>query len=362
MDSYDSSGTRTLGFGDFVRAFGSAMRGSFEGNTWEEGHKKDMDYQHSFDGKKSKAMTVDHLLKELGEKFEHNFTQLDAAFRAMDLDNSGKLDYGEFQRALERFNLVTTEDQFAILTKKFDTDGDGSLSYHEFQKHFAKHIKGEYEGNEWAEQNEDILKKQKMVIQANAQKAGVLRRKVPFSPIRSMGRGKGLENLGGTFPPISARRGNNNGRPRTQASRRPRTGMSTMSRRSQTAPSTGRSTRTLSDAKRLALQRKLLKAEKKHMGRSPTTPKGSGNGGAAANESQIAGNVYARWRKLRSAYVEIDKNRKGKVNAKTFVKVMARIGVGRPSDIRNATAKWLELKGGIPYNDFIRNIISQFSS
>merc|ERR1712164_150351 len=109
MDSYDSSGTRTLGFGDFVRAFGSAMTGSF-------------------DGKKSKALNADQLLKELAEKFEHNFKQLDSAFRAMDLDNSGKLDYAEFKRALERFNLQTTEDQFQILTKKYDTDGDGALS------------------------------------------------------------------------------------------------------------------------------------------------------------------------------------------------------------------------------------------
>ena len=357
MDGYDSSGTRTLGFGDFVRAFGSEMKGSFEGNAWEDGHNKDMDYQHSFDGKKSKALNADQLLKELAEKFEHNFKQLDAAFRAMDLDNSGKLDYAEFKRALERFNLQTTEDQFGILTKQYDTDGDGALSYQEFQKHFAKHIKGEYEGNEWVEQNEDILKKQRIRIQANAQKAGVIKRSAPVSPIRTTGgrRGlHGLENLGGTFPPISTRR------PRTNASRRPRTSMST-GRRSATTPSTGRSTRSLSQAKRMALQKKLLKAEKKHMGtRSPQST--SGAAGPAENASQIAGNIYARWRKVRSAFVEIDKNRQGKVDAKTFVKVMARVGVGRPNDIRAATAKWLELKGGVPYNDFIRNVISQFSS
>merc|ERR1712224_1140665 len=112
-----------------------------------------------------------------------------------------------------------------------------------------------------------------------------------------------------------------------------------------------------SDAKRMALERKLLKAEKKHMGLlSPTTPSGSANTTAVANASQIAGNVYARWRKLRTAYVNIDKNRKGRVNAKTFVKVMARVGVGRPSEIRSAASKWLELKGGVPYNDFIREI------
>merc|ERR1712224_227192 len=126
-----------------------------------------------------------------------------------------------------------------------------------------------------------------------------------------------------------------------------------------TAPDTGRSTRSLSQAKRMALQKKLLKAEKKHMGRAQTP---SGKGGVAANASQIAGNVYARWRKLRSAYVGIDKNRKGVVNAKTFVRVMAQVGVGRPGDIRSATSKWLELKGGVPYNDFIRDIITQFSS
>lgn len=370
MDSYDSSGTRTLGFGDFVRAFGSAMTGSFEGNTWEEGHKKDMVYQHSFDGKKSKALTADQLLKELAEKFEHNFKQLDSAFRAMDLDGSGKLEYNEFKRALERFNLNTTEDQFALLTKKYDTDGDGTLSFHEFQKHFAKHIQGEFEGNEWAEQNEDMLKKQKMVIQANAQKAGVISRKVPFSPIRSMGRRglnkRELDKLNGTFPPISARRprtsDSRSSRPRTSASQRPRprTGRSTNSRRAATAPSTARSTRSLTQAKRMALQKKLLKAEKKHMGRAQT-PSGNG-GGAAANASQIAGNVYARWRKLRSACVAVDKNRKGVVNAKAFVKVMAHVGVGRPNDIRSATSKWLALKGGVPYNDFIREIISQFSS
>jgi hypothetical protein len=110
----------------------------------------------------------------------------------------------------------------------------------------------------------------------------------------------------------------------------------------------------------MALQKKLLKAEKKHMGRAQT-PSGNG-GGAAANASQIAGNVYARWRKLRSACVAVDKNRKGVVNAKAFVKVMAHVGVGRPNDIRSATSKWLALKGGVPYNDFIREIISQFSS
>merc|ERR1712187_924785 len=117
----------------------------------------------------------------------------------------------------------------------------------------------------------------------------------------------------------------------------------------------------MGQAKRMALQKKLLKAEKKHMGTQSPSGAGSGND-AAANASQIAGNVYARWRKLRAAYVEIDKNRKGTVPAKVFVKVMARVGVGRPSDIRNATAKWLELKDGVPYNEFIRNIISQFSS
>ena len=357
MDSYDSSGTRTLGFGDFVRAFGAEMKGAFEGNTWEEGHKKDMDYQHSFDGKKSKALNADQLLKELAEKFEHNFKQLDSAFRAMDLDNSGKLDYAEFKRALERFNLQTTEDQFQILTKKYDTDGDGALSYQEFQKHFAKHIKGHYQGNEWVEQNEDILKKQRLKIQANAQRAGVIKRTAPVSPIRSIGGRRGLEDLGGTFPPISSRR------PRTNAGRRPRTGMSTSSRRSATAPSTGRSTRSLSHAKRLALQKKLLKAEKKHMGTlSPKTPSGAAKSSTAENESQIAGNIYARWRKVRSAFAQADSSRSGKVDAKTFVKVMVRVGVGRASDIRAATAKWLQLKGGVPYNDFVRSIISQFSS
>jgi|ERR1712146_594685 len=111
----------------------------------------------------------------------------------------------------------------------------------------------------------------------------------------------------------------------------------------------------------MALQKKLLKAEKKHMGRAQT-PTPVGNGGAAANASQIAGNVYARWRKLRSACVAVDKNRKGVLDAKVFVKVMTRVGVGRPNDIRSATSKWLELEGGVPYNDFIREIISQFSS
>merc|ERR1711904_75144 len=104
--------------------------------------------------------------------------------------------------------------------------------------------------------------------------------------------------------------------------------MSTMSRRSaRTAPNTGRSTRSLSEAKRLALQRELLKAEKKHMGAASPPP--AGDGGAAANGSQIAGNVYARWRKLRSAFVGIDKGRTGTVSARNFVKVMVNVGVGR---------------------------------
>lgn len=72
--------------------------------------------------------------------------------------------------------------------------------------------------------------------------------------------------------------------------------------------------------------------------------------------------MYARWRKLRTAYVAIDRDRKGKVSPKAFVKVMVQVGVGRAIDIRNATLQWLQLKGGVPYNDFIREIITQFSS
>jgi len=68
---------------------------------------------------------------------------LRAAFRAIDLDGSGNIDFGEFQAALERFGLHVaasglkgvggiSQDIAKAFFDRFDTDGSGFISLQEF--------------------------------------------------------------------------------------------------------------------------------------------------------------------------------------------------------------------------------------
>merc|ERR1712167_447725 len=126
-----------------------------------------------------------------------------------------------------------------------------------------------------------------------------------------------------------------------------------------TRPPSQQFARSLSGAKRLALQRKLLAAESKRM--SPKKSRGnSGNRNNALVEGQVEQNVFARWKSLRGAWVAVDKNRKGRVNPKVFLRVMKQNAIGSAAEIRDVAKQWTD-KAGVRYNDFIRATIQQFA-
>ena len=54
------------------------------------------------------------------------------AFRAIDKDGSGSLDYSEFMQAMRRLGLGLKDDQTMELARAMDADGDGTIDIEEF--------------------------------------------------------------------------------------------------------------------------------------------------------------------------------------------------------------------------------------
>merc|ERR1711939_31947 len=181
----------------------------------------------------------------------------------MDMDNSGKLEYSEFRRALERYNLQTTDEEFGLLVKHFDVDGDGILNYAEFQKHFAKFIQGEFNGHAFADANESNLNADRLKVNINAVKAGVAKNiPLQFSPISVRRRGSPSSSSKKTLPPVKV----------TSPSK------SRSSPKSSSRPPTAR---TLTPAQRSKMQDKLRRA---NVARTPQVSSPT-VGGAAGGQS-----------------------------------------------------------------------------
>ena len=83
---------------------------------------------------------------------------LNAAFKKFDLDGSGKIEIGEFFRAMERFGLHVRGERFgrpgvggidqkvaSALFQRYDKNGDGVLSFKEFSAAFLKNNDATYE-------------------------------------------------------------------------------------------------------------------------------------------------------------------------------------------------------------------------
>lgn len=71
-------------------------------------------------------------MKQQRKLYGRVLSDAQAAFQAMDRDNSGSVDTEEFREALERMGLGVTESQMDQLVAELDTDGDGEISYAEF--------------------------------------------------------------------------------------------------------------------------------------------------------------------------------------------------------------------------------------
>ena len=57
-----------------------------------------------------------------------------SSFRSYDVNRSGKLEQGEFARALEDMGLHLSDLEFDILARRLDVDGDGFIQPQEFVK------------------------------------------------------------------------------------------------------------------------------------------------------------------------------------------------------------------------------------
>jgi protein phosphatase len=79
----------------------------------------------------------EYVLQQIYTALHKSQTQLARVFKAMDTDNSGKIDVREFQQALEAMNIVLedgeklSELQVRHLHHMLDTDGDGLIDYQE---------------------------------------------------------------------------------------------------------------------------------------------------------------------------------------------------------------------------------------
>ena len=56
----------------------------------------------------------------------------ESAFKAIDQDGSGTVDYSEFSQAMKRLGLGLNDEQMKDLAKAIDTDGNGEIDCSEF--------------------------------------------------------------------------------------------------------------------------------------------------------------------------------------------------------------------------------------
>jgi len=71
------------------------------------------------------------MMKGLKDQMDKMWSGIDEAFRAIDLDGSGTIEYGEFQDVLTPWFDMEPEQCKAIFNK-FDDDGSGEITYEEF--------------------------------------------------------------------------------------------------------------------------------------------------------------------------------------------------------------------------------------
>ena len=55
-------------------------------------------------------------------------------FREFDRDGNGRIDRGEFRKAMNDLRIDLSSSELTRVIKKFDRDGDGSVSISEFLK------------------------------------------------------------------------------------------------------------------------------------------------------------------------------------------------------------------------------------
>ena len=53
-------------------------------------------------------------------------------FKYFDVTDNGRVDYGEFQKTMEKIGMFHPDEQLKPLFKAYDADGSGELDYREF--------------------------------------------------------------------------------------------------------------------------------------------------------------------------------------------------------------------------------------
>jgi len=84
-------------------------------------------------GQRSDA--ADELAQAINERFDSG--RMFQAFKAVDLDNSGRLHIPELKKVLDMCTIPSTPEMLEALFKELDTDGDG-VSYKEFVRMLAQ--------------------------------------------------------------------------------------------------------------------------------------------------------------------------------------------------------------------------------
>ena len=75
---------------------------------------------------------INQLIRGRRQLYGTMMRDAESAFKAIDKDGSGALDYVEFAAAMKRLGLGLREDQTMELAKMMDTDGDGEIDCEEF--------------------------------------------------------------------------------------------------------------------------------------------------------------------------------------------------------------------------------------
>jgi Ca2+-binding EF-hand superfamily protein len=126
MDKLDDNGTGEIDF----RKFCEVLMGSGKRDSVGLKLQTELGTQISDDAGNSEMM--------IKRKVQMSFRDLRRAFKELDRGGNGVLSMEDFRFALQRLDIIMTEQQFIELSRKIDANGDGQISYAEFLEYFRK--------------------------------------------------------------------------------------------------------------------------------------------------------------------------------------------------------------------------------